>query len=262
MAFQQNFHETTAEFESREDVSLKQKWKSDPAPTTTASENSSGCCECNICLDSAREPVVTLCGHLYCWACIYKWLHVQSSSFESDKQPKCPVCKANISNSSLVPLYGRGNSSEPKAESKRPQVDPLIPSRPSALGTTISHPNQQIYPNLFQPLPQPFPHQQSLPHPFGNYASLATTNFGGTAMTSSFSPTVGMFGEMFCAMMFRSADAGLYAYPYGAYQNSYPAMGMGNGSPRMRRQVMQVEKSLNRLTIFFFCCFMLCLLLF
>ncbi|KAM7491833.1 hypothetical protein LguiA_034754 [Lonicera macranthoides] len=48
---------------------------------------------------------MTLCGHSYCWPCIYKRLQVQSSSPESDNQPNCPVCKANISKSSLVPLY-------------------------------------------------------------------------------------------------------------------------------------------------------------
>lgn len=79
---------------------------------------------------------------------------------------------------------------------------------------------------------------------------------------NSFSnPFVGMVGEMVCAMIFRSSDSGfLAAYPYGAYQNPYPVS--GTTSPRVRRQVMQVEKSLNRLTIFFFCCFMLCLFLF
>lgn len=33
--------------------------------------------ECNICFDAAREPVVTQCGHLYCWPC----LHQVSSPF-------------------------------------------------------------------------------------------------------------------------------------------------------------------------------------
>lgn len=29
--------------------------------------------ECNICYDVAESPVVTLCGHLYCWPCLYRW---------------------------------------------------------------------------------------------------------------------------------------------------------------------------------------------
>ena len=28
--------------------------------------------ECNICLDAARDPVVTQCGHLYCWPCLHR----------------------------------------------------------------------------------------------------------------------------------------------------------------------------------------------
>ncbi|PRQ58719.1 putative transcription factor C2H2 family [Rosa chinensis] len=49
------------------------------------SENSKGGFDCNICSDFAHEPVVTLCGHLCCWPCIYKWLHVQSASLASDE---------------------------------------------------------------------------------------------------------------------------------------------------------------------------------
>lgn len=28
--------------------------------------------DCNICFDAARDPVVTQCGHLYCWACLHQ----------------------------------------------------------------------------------------------------------------------------------------------------------------------------------------------
>lgn len=30
--------------------------------------------ECNICLETAKEPVITQCGHLYCWPCIHKYV--------------------------------------------------------------------------------------------------------------------------------------------------------------------------------------------
>ena len=66
-----------------------------------------GLFDCNICLETASEPIVTLCGHLYCWGCIYKWLEVQDC-------PACPICKAAISRERMLPIYGRG----------RPHVDP------------------------------------------------------------------------------------------------------------------------------------------
>ena len=61
--------------------------------------------DCNICLDRARKPIVTLCGHLYCSSCIDKWLRVGN---ETRERPTCPVCKQDTR---LVPIYGRGGSS-------------------------------------------------------------------------------------------------------------------------------------------------------
>lgn len=36
-------------------------------------EEESSAFECNICYEIAQSPVVTLCGHLYCWPCLYRY---------------------------------------------------------------------------------------------------------------------------------------------------------------------------------------------
>jgi E3 ubiquitin-protein ligase RNF5 len=28
--------------------------------------------ECIICMETAKEPIVVKCGHLFCWPCIYE----------------------------------------------------------------------------------------------------------------------------------------------------------------------------------------------
>ncbi|GAV67109.1 zf-C3HC4_2 domain-containing protein [Cephalotus follicularis] len=99
--------------------------KSCTVPSSSSNNNTNdGNFECNICFEVADEdPIVTLCGHLYCWPCLYKWLHMHSHSHE------CPVCKALIEEDKLVPLYGRGTThSDPRSRSS-PGVE--IPRRPT-----------------------------------------------------------------------------------------------------------------------------------
>lgn len=77
--------------------------------------------DCNICLDMARDPVVTCCGHLFCWSCIYRWLHVHSDAKE------CPVCKGEVTIKNVTPIYGRGYiTREPEED-----LNVKIPPRPS-----------------------------------------------------------------------------------------------------------------------------------
>lgn len=227
--------------------------------TATDSENSKAGFDCNICLEFAHEPVVTFCGHLYCWPCIYKWLHVQSASLASDECPQCPVCKADISHTTMVPLYGRGQTSpETELEVKAPNRGMAIPPRPSACDTqaiisNTSPTGQQL------PYRNPYQNQQySPPHPygsFGEHSSAPLLNLGSTTMAGIHQhPAVGVFGEMVYARVFGNSES-LYAYP-----NSYHLT--GSSSPRLRRQEMQADKSLNRISIFLFCCLLLCLLVF
>ncbi|XP_047174920.1 E3 ubiquitin-protein ligase RMA1H1-like [Vigna umbellata] len=213
--------------------------------TVTETENSNGCFDCNICLDFAHDPVVTLCGHLYCWPCIYKWLLVQHDSLTTAERPQCPVCKAVISNSTMVPLYGRGHST---AEGKT-SCDVLIPPRPpaSCAQVLVAAP-----PRRGQRLPYRNPYQ-------GHYfSSRPYQEEDATPQTLSLGshhyPVTGMFGEMIYSRVFGNPE-NLYAYP-----NSYQFM--GSSTTRLRRQEMQAHKSLNRISIFLFCCFLICLLVF
>ena len=56
--------------------------------------------DCDICLDIPREPVVTLCGHLYCLCCISTWLRQGFSV--------CPVCKSAVTIGSVIRIHGKG----------------------------------------------------------------------------------------------------------------------------------------------------------
>uniref|UniRef100_A0A803LLG8 E3 ubiquitin-protein ligase RMA n=1 Tax=Chenopodium quinoa TaxID=63459 RepID=A0A803LLG8_CHEQI len=206
-----------------------QKWKSIPAAPKEA-ENLNGSFDCNICLDFANEPVVTLCGHLYCWPCIYKWFHVQSASLSSDEYPQCPVCKAEISHTTVVPLYGRGQSlSNPELEAKACSRDMGIPPRPPACGTrallnAAEHPNHQL-------LPYRNPYQR--PYATGYLgseepiSSPSLLNQRNDRIANVFQPAVdGMFGEMVYARMFGDSQS-LHTFP-----NSYNVVGGSN--PRQR----------------------------
>ncbi|KAL7083507.1 hypothetical protein ACP275_14G167400 [Erythranthe tilingii] len=60
--------------------------------------------ECSICLEAARDPVLTCCGHLFCWPCFYRVPKVDS--WASTKA--CPVCKGEVSDDTVTPVYVSG----------------------------------------------------------------------------------------------------------------------------------------------------------
>lgn len=77
--------------------------------------------ECNICLEQARDAVVSMCGHLFCWPCLHQWLDTRP------QRQLCPVCKSAISKDKVIPLYGRGGSGDPRNKT--------IPPRPKGQRT-------------------------------------------------------------------------------------------------------------------------------
>ncbi|XP_052193458.1 uncharacterized protein LOC127801950 [Diospyros lotus] len=102
--------------------------------------NDIGHFECNICFELAEDPVVTLCGHLYCWPCLYNWLHMHSHSHQ------CPVCKALIEEEKLVPIYGRGKTSSDPRHGMISEVD--VPNRPAGQRPQTAPP-PALYTNYF-----------------------------------------------------------------------------------------------------------------
>ncbi|XP_008183323.1 E3 ubiquitin-protein ligase RNF185 [Acyrthosiphon pisum] len=85
-------------------------------------DNQNNMFECYICLENATDPVVSFCGHLYCWPCLHR-------SLETQEDPTvCPVCKSGINRDKVIPIYGRGNSKQDDPRNK-------VPPRPAGQRT-------------------------------------------------------------------------------------------------------------------------------
>ncbi|KAG0236521.1 hypothetical protein BGW41_000389 [Actinomortierella wolfii] len=104
----------TSENQEDQDKSASSDASKEGTPSTADSGTEYSC---NICFDTAVSPVLTLCGHLFCWSCLHQWLEAQRLN------PLCPVCKAGCGQDKVIPIYGRG----------REQVDPrtTTPKRPA-----------------------------------------------------------------------------------------------------------------------------------
>ncbi|KAG7364034.1 zinc-ring finger domain containing protein [Nitzschia inconspicua] len=125
---------------------------------------------CNICFDSVVEPVVTQCGHLYCWPCLYRWLEPgmypeeraslgltismsmsmggNSLSFDNTRRV-CPVCKSPCSLPSLVPIYVR-STNEPSPVNRSNHSNQTIRGLRSDNGSTErrQETTQTVHPSM------------------------------------------------------------------------------------------------------------------
>lgn len=65
---------------------------SDPAQLPYIKESSRSCM---LCLCPMVDPCCATCGHIFCWDCIIDWCK---------EREECPLCRANIKQSQLLPL--------------------------------------------------------------------------------------------------------------------------------------------------------------
>ena len=71
--------------------------------------------QCHICMDTARKPVVTPCGHLFCWVCIYHWLR------SNQEYLTCPICKSGLEISMLRPILSPNEPPERQEDGVPPR---------------------------------------------------------------------------------------------------------------------------------------------
>lgn len=179
-----------------------------PPCSSSGGDHDAGNFECNICFDLAQDPIVTLCGHLFCWPCLYKWLHIHSQSKE------CPVCKALVEEEKLVPLYGRGKSSSDPRSRSVPGVK--IPNRPAGQRPETAPPRQ--------------PESTHIPHHgfgfmggLGGFAPMASARFGNFTLSAAFG---GLIPSLFNLQVHGFPDATMFGaapgFPYW-FSNSFPS---------------------------------------
>lgn len=97
---------------TEQDIPKEKQNDSGKKEDTSNSSNSQY--ECNICLDTARDAVISMCGHLFCWPCLHKWIETRPNN------QTCPVCKSAISKEKVIPLYGRNCTDKKDPRDKVP----------------------------------------------------------------------------------------------------------------------------------------------
>ena len=108
--------------------------------SVSQSENNDVGFICNICLDRVSDPVVTQCGHLYCWSCIYKWVQGDHHT--------CPVCSAGVSNDNLIPIYINGHDrNSSNAIPGRPIGRRPVAESPTGFRDNANYRNQPVLNN-------------------------------------------------------------------------------------------------------------------
>lgn len=205
-----------------------------------AASDQGGSFDCNICLELAQDPVVTLCGHLFCWPCLYRWLQMHSICQE------CPVCKASVEEEKVIPLYGRG---------KVNCVDPRTKAVP---GLNIPHRPAGQRPETARHAESPYP-PPGFNFMAGSAGPAATARFGNITLSAGFGLFPSLFGFQLHGFPEASGIGGGPGIHLGS-TNGLPSSHIHTNQPIIPDQ--QQEALLSRLLLLLGVFVIVCLLLF
>jgi hypothetical protein len=71
--------------------------------------------QCRTCKKQASEPVISTCGHMFCWSCADASL-TPTGSFE------CPVCSFSITKAKLTAIYISEEEKSKSSANPRPRA--------------------------------------------------------------------------------------------------------------------------------------------
>ncbi|CCW60055.1 unnamed protein product [Phytomonas sp. EM1] len=132
---------------------------------------------CAICLDLATDPVVTRCGHLFCWGCLDHWLNNPNGALD------CPVCKGCVDErvpGDIIPLYGKG---------KRVGQDPRPPPQSAEARDNAAHSETYDVPSVtaysINCAEHPVAREQVRPHGASAYNRGSTYSQSNSSHTNS-----------------------------------------------------------------------------
>ncbi|XP_068157038.1 uncharacterized protein [Drosophila tropicalis] len=87
---------------------------------------------CNVCKGFVRGAVITICGHLFCWTCLWPLLARLD-------YPNCPRCLRRLKlHEDIVPFHGEGPHAE--ATDANEVAQPGNVERPSGVYLSETHP--------------------------------------------------------------------------------------------------------------------------
>ncbi|XP_034485286.1 E3 ubiquitin-protein ligase ORTHRUS-LIKE 1 [Drosophila innubila] len=88
--------EIASDFDMESDIESEQE-QEELEDAGDSAESESNFYTCLVCMNTAQDPVVAFCGHMFCAQCIHKWMRSQLGSYA-----KCPYCQSIIGDNTLI----------------------------------------------------------------------------------------------------------------------------------------------------------------